>query len=414
MSFQELKSKGRLLLKKDPILLNSFFLILSGIFSSGCGFFFWILAARLYSLEDVGIATALISFLGLAVLFSTFGFEFSIIRFFPEGDRSKVVNTCLVVVTILSLSLGIMFIIFVDFMSPTLSFIKNVPYSLLFVFIGVMETLAAIAGRALVAGRKSHYYFAQNLFLFTRIIFLFLGTSLGALGIFGSFGLSFIAASIFALFILDKYIAPLKLIIDKNFLSKSFKYSYWNYISNILFIAPTLILPIMALDIVGEAETAKYYIAFNIGNLILVVPASLSTSVFVEGSYGNGLRNSVTRAAVINFAILIPGILVILFSGQYLLDFVNVEYATAFDLLRIITLSSLLVSLYYLFISIENVKMNVEIIVILNLIRFSSIIGLSYLLIARYGITGLGYAWVLSYIILSICIIAIGKREHMI
>ena len=38
---------------KDPLYKNSFFIMLSSITNAGFGFFFWMIAARLYSAEDV-------------------------------------------------------------------------------------------------------------------------------------------------------------------------------------------------------------------------------------------------------------------------------------------------------------------------------------------------------------------------
>jgi O-antigen/teichoic acid export membrane protein len=46
----------------------------------------------------------------------------------------------------------------------------------------------------------------------------------------------------------------------------------------------------MVLNMLGEAEAAKYYIAMAIGNLVLIIPSSLGTSLFVEASHGQGLR----------------------------------------------------------------------------------------------------------------------------
>lgn len=69
---------------RDPLYKNSFFIMLSSITNAGFGFFFWMIAARLYSAEDVGIATALWSSLTLILLLSRLGFDFSLIRFFPE------------------------------------------------------------------------------------------------------------------------------------------------------------------------------------------------------------------------------------------------------------------------------------------------------------------------------------------
>ena len=75
---------------------NSFFMIMNKMLAAGSGFLFWLLAARFYSMGDVGMATALISSAGLILQFSYLGFDYSIIRFFSKYDRSKMFNTCLI------------------------------------------------------------------------------------------------------------------------------------------------------------------------------------------------------------------------------------------------------------------------------------------------------------------------------
>ena len=58
---------------KDPLYRISFFIMLTSISNAGFGFIFWMLAAKLYPKEDVGIATALISAMSLPVLLSRLG-----------------------------------------------------------------------------------------------------------------------------------------------------------------------------------------------------------------------------------------------------------------------------------------------------------------------------------------------------
>ena len=53
----------------DPLYKNSFFVMLTSISNAGFGFIFWMLAAKLYPKEDVGIATALISSMALLCCF---------------------------------------------------------------------------------------------------------------------------------------------------------------------------------------------------------------------------------------------------------------------------------------------------------------------------------------------------------
>ena len=401
-------------LTRDSLYKNSLFMAFTSIFNAGCGFFFWMIAAKLYNVEDVGFATALISSIGLIVLFSRLGFDFSIIRFFPTNNKTKVFGTGLAVTTIATIVVGTTFILLVEHLAPSLIFLKDTWYALAFLFVGVVDSVATITGRAFYANRNAEFYFFQNLFMALRIPLLIPLAFLGTFGIFSSYGLSFLGASLFALIVFRRNIAAIRPKVDMKFVHKSFKFTSWNFASNILSTAPTLILPLMVLNTLGESETAKYYIAFAIGNLVLIIPNSLSTSLFVEGSHGEGLKMCVMRTSVACLALLIPTVLVIFLFGDRLLVLLNREYVEAFDLLRILILSSFLVSVYSLFIPIQNVRMRVENILKLNSIRCGFLLGLSYLFMHRYGIIGIGYGWMITHAIIVVVICYIAKKEEFI
>ncbi len=401
-------------LAKDPLYRNSFFMAFTSVFNAGCGFFFWMIAARLYTVEEVGLATALISSLGLVILFSRLGFDFSIIRFFSSNDKAKVFGTSLVITTIASVLVGAIFILQIELVSPSLAFLKEPFYAFAFLFIAVMNSVSAITGNAFVADRKADHYLFQNIFMALRIPLLIPLAFLGSFGIFGSVGLSFLVASFFALIALRRSIRVIRPVLDVNFFRKSLRFSSWNYGSNILSTAPTLFLPLMVLKMLGEAEAANYYIAFAIGSLVLTIPQSLGTSLFVEGSHGEGLKKSVMRAGVASLALLVPTVLVIFLFGDRLLGLLKGEYVDAFDLLRVLVLSSFLVSVYSLFIPIQNVRMKVESILKLNVLRCFLLLGLSYALIQEYGIIGVGYGWMITYVAIDLIIAWVAKREGWI
>lgn len=401
-------------LASDPLYRTSFFMAFSSIFNAGCGFFFWIIAARIYTVEQVGLATALISSLGLVLLFSRLGLDFSIIRFFPNGDKNRIFSTSLIITTLASLLAGMAYILLIDLLAPTLAFLKEPGYLVAFLLIGAANSVAAITGNAFVADRKAENYFLQNIFMALRIPLLIPLAFLGTFGIFGSTGLAFIVASIFALIMLARSLNSIRPEIDGEFIKRSFKFSSWNYVSNILSTAPTLVLPIMVLNILGEAEAAKYYIAFTMGNLVLIIPSSLGTSLFVEGSHGEGLKKSVIRAGAASLALLVPAVLALFIFGDGLLGMLKGEYAEASGLLKIVALSSFPVTVYSLFIPIQNVRMRVEGIVKLNALRCTLLLGLSYLMIQEYGILGVGYAWILTYGMIMIVIGWIALREKWI
>lgn len=417
MNFKQISHQGLQAIARqasDPLYRNSFFMAFSGIFNAGCGFFFWMVAARLYTVEQVGLATALISSLGLVILFSRLGFDFSIIRFFSSEDRGSVVSTSLIMTTAASVVAGIIYILLAEHLAPSLQFLKEPGFALAFLLIAVVSSVAGITGNAFVADRKADHYFLQNLFMALRIPVLVPLAFLGVFGIFGSVGLGYLVASFFGLVILHRSIKTIRSQVDLDFIRRSFRFSSWNYSSNILSMAPTLIIPLMVLNMLGEAEAAKYYIAFAIGNLVLIIPNSLGTSLFVEGSHGEGLKKSVLRAGGASFILLMPSVLVLLLFGDRLLGLLKGEYMEAFDLLRIIALSSFPVAVYSLFVPIQNVRMRVESIVKLNALRCILLLGLSYVLMQQYGILGVGYAWMATYGVIAIMVGWVAWREGWI
>ena len=87
--------KNREELKKhlsDPLFKNAYFLMFSSLTSAGSGFFFWLIAARFYSTADIGLASAIISTMGLISMLSLLGFDISLVRFLPECSSVKALD----------------------------------------------------------------------------------------------------------------------------------------------------------------------------------------------------------------------------------------------------------------------------------------------------------------------------------
>lgn len=398
---------------KDPLYLNSFYILLTYASSALFGFIFWIIAARMYTPKEVGIATVLISSMSLIVLLSKIGLDFSIIRYFPTSDKSMVYNTSIAVTTFFSLIFGLIFILGVDVFSPELKTIYNLESVGFFLLFLVVNSVTNLAGIAFVALRRSKYYFIQNLFVGSRIFFLFPLAFLGAFGIFGSAGISFIIASIFSFLILGKLGINQSVSVDKEYLANSFHFSLGNYLVGISQTAPNLILPIMVLNILGADAAAYYYIAFSVAFVLFIVPNAISTSLFVEGSNGEALRSNTIKSSIAIYALLIPAVIVLYFFGDVVLGFIGKAYSeNGFELLRIMIFTSLVLPIVYVYSAVKRVQNKVRELVLLNGFIFVSLITLAYICMINYGINGIGYAWVLSYIlgVLLILIILILKR----
>ncbi|MFX4263312.1 lipopolysaccharide biosynthesis protein [Pelotomaculum propionicicum] len=394
---------------KDPLYINSFFMALSRFLNASGGFIFWLLAARLYSKEDVGLTSALFSYLELVLLFSVIGTDFLLIRYLPIYDKKKVFNTCLSISISFSLITGVFFVLGCDFFSAGLSVIKSPYYFAMFVLFGAANTFNQITGTTFIAMRQSANYFLQNLIRSVRIPLLIPLFYMGSLGIFQSLGIACILSSLFSLYLLGKN-PGLNFKIDKNFIKKTYKFSLYHYFANNLSEASMLIIPIMVFNLLGKVEAANYYIASAIGDLVLIIPGVLGTSLFVEGSHGENTKNNLVKAIKVTYALLIPIIFIIYLYGNFFLGLFGESYMESYKLLCLISISSLLTSIYTLFVSILRIKMKMGTVLKLNMLMSAILLGLSYMFSVKYGLAGVGYARIVTSIIIAVVIAVIFKQ----
>jgi len=389
----------------DPLYKNSIFIFLNSIAATGFGFIFWVIAAKLYSPQDIGIATALISSQSLLVLLSRFGLDTSLIRFFPEMDKSRIFSTSIILTNTTAAFLGLAFLSAIDILSPQLNFLKTVPNAITFILFLLASSAVSLTGITFIAMRKAEYSLIQSIMIGSRVIFVFPLAFMGSMGIFSAVGISFILALLISLALLIRYEIRPSLYVDRCFLKNAFHFCSGNYISSLLTTAPNQLLPLMILSILGASETAHYYIAATIASPLFMVPGAVSMSLFVEGSHGESLRKNAMKSLFITFAILIPLIGIFYFLGGYFLDLVGKSYVEGFGMLRALAFSSVFVAIYQIYFSVKMVHKDVKGLILLSALAFTLIIGLSYAFMNIAGLIGIGYAWIFGY---GLCSLIVG------
>lgn len=397
---------------RDPLYKNSLFIMLTSVTSAEFGFVFWLLAAKLYQPEEVGFGTALISSMAFLVLLTRFGLDFSIIRFFPLHDKTKVFSTAALLTSLSVLLFGLLFVLGLDLFSPALQFLQVPWHAFLFLVFLLASSIASVTGIAFLALRRAEFYFLQSLLVGSRVIFLFPLVFLGALGIFGAVGISFILAILVSLVILTKSGVKLVFTLDRRFLNDAFHFSVGNYLGGLFITAPNSIVPLVVLNVRGAEETAYYYVAFAIASLLFMIPNAVSTSLFVEGSHGEALKRTTLKALRAIGVLLVPAVLLVFFAGKWLLWLIGADYSThGVGLLRIMALASLFVAITSIYYSISRIQRAVKRLVLLSGLIFALLIGLSYLFLLRSGIVGVGYAWVVSYGVGAALVGLLVRRE---
>lgn len=393
-------------IKKDSLLENSIFIGMSRFSDVGFGFFFWFIAARLYTVEDVGTATVLISAVGLMMALSRLGLDTSQIRFGETYDRGRLFSTCLWIPLVFTVIFSGLYFSVIGFTNSALSSMITPRNIFIFILITIFQSISLTSSYAFMSMRDSKFRFLQNLLSGTRIPFLFIFFTFGTLGILLSFGLAYAVTSIVSLYLINKVI-KIRLGIDKTILKSIFRFSFFNYVGNVLIFVPTMIIPMLILNILGAASAALYYIAFSVGNVVLIIPDAVSTSFFVEGSHETDIRTIGMKSLKIILVSLSPAVLLISIFGGQILGLFGKSYVPAYGLLIVIVLSSYFVAIFQMFYSFLRIEVRADLLVLISLMRMVILICTSYLFISYFGLIGAGFAWLTSYLVLCILIVVI-------
>lgn len=406
------------ILKKDTLYSNSIYLILSTAIMAFFGFFFWIINARLFTSEQVGIATTLISIASIISSLSILGFNMGLIRYLPKSEnKNSKINSCFTLDITVSIMLTIIFIFGINIFSPKLSFLRsNSIYGILLILFVATTSINTLIESIFSAYRSSKYTLLKNFILsIVKIILPITLVFLGAFGIYASVGVANIVAIVFSILMLvRKFGYKYKLEVNPVIVKRIFSFSFGNYVAGFIAGLPAMILPIIITNRINPRSTAYYYMAMMIANLIFIIPQATTQSLFAEGSNSeDGLKVHISKSVRIISMILLPTVLIMVFAGKYILLFFGKDYSLeAFSLLRLLTLSSLFVAVNSVFGTILRVKGNIRGLIAASFMNALTVFILSFVFI-NLELLGIGLAWIIGQISSLLVYYVIIKRRKL-
>lgn len=391
---------------------NAVYIILSGGALNLTGFLFWLLAARLYSTEDVGVASAAISAISLLTLVATLGLDYALIRYLPgAGDKARgMINSSLTLTGLISIALALVFLAGLTLWSPALLFIRQNPvYSMIFIATTVFTTLRTLSERILIGKRRANLSLTQGL-VFSLLRFAPLVVLAGffqSFGIFTSWGIAVTLATVLSIIFLlprvETGYRPFP-VIRKSIIAGMIRFSLSNQIAAIFWAATPYILPLVVINLLGAESTAYFYIAWAVGSVLFMIPVATSFSLFAEGSHNEErLGHDIMRSLKLILVILIPAIAAVLLLGDKILLIFGRDYAeNATGLLRMLAISSLPLSINFLYFSKKRVELAMRSVVGLTFLTAFVTMALSYVLLPRIGLIGVGIGWLAAQSITAV------------
>jgi O-antigen/teichoic acid export membrane protein len=405
---------------QTPLFRNAYALIFNSAATSMLGIAYWALAARYYPAEVVGENSAAIAATLLLSDVAVLYLDGAFIRFIPRAAQAagRFILVAYLIATTVAALVSLVFLLGIQIWSPALSFLDATPWSMTwFILATTTGCIFLMQDGALTGLRQAVWVPVENTtFAVAKIALLvFLATRVPEYGIFVSWTIPA------ALLIL-----PVNWLIFRRLLSKHrqatlaiahpvipsqvAQYVAGNYVGFLFLQAYTKLLPLMVIQLAGSRASAYFYLPWVIASSLQLVPQNMSVSLVVEGTLDQDKLRSLARRALFHtLRLLAPVALVLVLGAPLLLRIFGTAYAAeGSDLLRLLALATVPNVFFVLFIGFSRVQRHILHIVVAQAAVAVLTLTLGYILLPRYGITGVGLAWLISQVLAALAIILVA------
>lgn len=392
---------------KRPLYRNAFFILIASIIGAALGFFFWIIAYRVYNPDDAGFAITMFNTMTFLAGVGSLGLPIALIRFLPDSEEpADLINTSLSVAGLLTAVLAIVFMIGLPIWALSLvNIFGRAEYFLIIPVTAMAFAFGPVLDQAVIGLRRA------DLFLVRTVVFAGLKMPLplvfvavtpllgGILGLYMSFAVAFVVSVLVLGYVLLRRILPgyhPRPRLSKRLLRPMFAFSIGNWLAAVIANAGVLLLTLLITNTLAQGVAAAvFYAAMVISGLLATIPSAAMTSLYAEASHRNSdRRGDERRAILLSTVLLLPGIVAMWFLADRLLGlFGRVEYIVLGTVpLQILTLNSIPAFLNNVYGTRVRVRKQVIPLIVSSAIGTAVTLALGFFLLVSNGIVGLAIA----------------------
>jgi O-antigen/teichoic acid export membrane protein len=390
---------GREAAPPTRLLRNAGWLLGSTAATSLFGVVFWSVAARLYTVSQVGNATSLISVVSLLAYLSLFGLNGSLVKFLPSADHpDRQVSAAVSIAGGVGLVLGVVYMILLPVVAPwTAHDFRGPGLWVLFTLIVVAAAVNLATDSVFIAYRAAHWNpvvdgVVQGV---GKLLPLFALAAAGTVGIFTSYGVGCIAAAASSVWLIGwRLRLRLRPTANVRALHGYLSFSAAGYVSSLLNLAPLVILPLITLDELGSRSAGYYYIAFQVANMLGAIPFAVCESLFAELSHApQNFAKLARRSAAVIAAAMVPAVACVAVAARLVLSVFGSSYAMhGAPVLRLLCVGGIPVALNTWASFLLKSRRQMGWLIWSNVFYLLTAAGLA-LALARYGLWGIGVSW---------------------
>lgn len=328
-SYQLLYARG-VALRASRAARNTLLLLGNSLVTGAGGIFFWLVTARTYSQETVGVATAGTSMVILLSGVSQLGLGIAIVRYSALlGPRRRRRLAGIFAVTLVAaLLIGIVFWKLVPSVAPGLLPAFTTPISAaVFIASCIAWTLSLQYDNYLMSIRSMGLLLLKSgLIAACRIAMIVAFSALPVALIIGITGLSGLVGVLgVAPFVRANISASVETLAAPVPTRTLVRYSFWNYLSGLAGTTPSLVMPAIIVSFLGGEQAAAYYMAWTLFSILLLIPSAISWTLLSEGAateaagrrwHGQAFQNTAGLMLVLTTLFVPAAMLVMMFLGK--------------------------------------------------------------------------------------------------
>jgi O-antigen/teichoic acid export membrane protein len=384
---------------RDPLYANGYVLVANAGASALLGFLFWIVAARRFAPESLGVGAAIVSAATLAALVGKAGFDAAIIRFGPglgRRDLERVLRRASAATLVLTSVVALVVLLLAIEGVASLGALRAPVAALGFVLLAVGTGAAWVFDAYFVSEQAGILVFVRNLaFNGVKLVApLVMLASLGEEAVPLAWGLGLLASLAFAFAATlprlrrhpetGEPAAPAREMLG---------YAARNYALNLSEFLPGLVFPILVLQSLGPAENARFYLAWTVATVAFLASKAITQSSFAALVRPGPAAPALRKAFLLSGVVLGPMAVGLFALGGVVLGVFGDHYSQGAELLRMLALSIVPVAVANVYLSYLKARRPALELTLLPALTMVALLALTPFALARFGVLGVGAVW---------------------
>jgi O-antigen/teichoic acid export membrane protein len=322
---------GRLL--ADHMVRNSLYLILSAGIQAALGFAFWIIATRLFSAADVGLASSLVSAITLIAFIAVLGLNTGFVRYLPTAsDPNAMITSGLILAAICGSVIGLGYVLLTPVIAPRLAFVDHsFAMATGFVLFSAGAALTVLTDSVFIAARRAGYNALADggIGASTKVALTLALVGTGAYGVFTASACGFAAAALASVVLMAIALRWRPTLGGRlHVLKPLLQFSAATYVGNVLDLLPGLVLPLIIIDRLGPTRLAYYAVAFQVAMIVYTGVNAVGQTFLAEGSQANAdWRGLLRHSGRVVIMVCVPLSLALTAASHWILLAFGVKYS---------------------------------------------------------------------------------------